>query len=45
MNKFYKKVYKTPELFTILSVITFGLLNSIFIYTTRIKKITKVNLD
>lgn len=45
MNKFYKKIYKTPELFTILSVITFGLLKSIFIYTARIKKITKVNLN
>lgn len=45
MNKFYKKVYKTPELFTILSVITLGLLKSVFIYTARIKKITKVNLN
>lgn len=45
MNKFYKKVYKTPELFTILTVITLGLLKGIFIYTARIKKITKVNLD
>ncbi len=45
MNKFYQKVYKTPELFTILSIITLGFLNSIFIYTARIKKITKVNLN
>ena len=45
MNKFYKKVYKTPELFTILSIISFGLLNSIFIYTTRIRKITKIDLN
>lgn len=43
MNKFYKKVYKTPELFTILTIITFGLLKPIFIYTARIKKITKVD--
>ena len=45
MNKFYKKVYKTPELFTILSIISFGLLNSIFIYTARIRKITKIDLN
>lgn len=44
MNTFYKKVYKTPELFTITTIITFGLLKPIFIYTSRIKKITKVNL-
>ncbi len=40
MNKFYKKVYKTPEIFTIFTIITFGFLKPIFIYTSRIKKIT-----
>lgn len=44
MNKFYKKVYKKPELFTVLTIITLGLLKSIFIYTSKIKKIAKVNL-
>ena len=44
MNNFYKKVYKKPELFTIFTIITFGLLRSIFIYLSRIKKITKVDL-
>lgn len=44
MNKFYKKVYKKPELFTILTIITFGLLKPIFIYISRIRKISKVEL-
>ena len=41
MNKFYKKVYKNSEIFTVFTIITFGLLKPIFIYTTRIKKISK----
>lgn len=44
MNKFYKKVYKKNELFTILTIITFGMLKPIFIYTARIKKITNVDI-
>ncbi len=40
MNKFYKKMYKNPEIFTILTIITFGLLKPIFIYTIKIKKIS-----
>ena len=41
MNKFYKKVYKNSEIFTVFTIITFGLLKPIFIYTIRIKKISK----
>ena len=40
MNKFYKKVYKNPKIFTILTVITLGMLKPIFIYTSKIKKLT-----
>jgi len=39
MNKFYKKVYKNPKIFTILTVITLGIFKPIFIYTSKIKKI------
>lgn len=40
MNQFYKRVYKQPQLFTIFTIITFGLLKPIFIYTSKIKKVT-----
>lgn len=40
MNKFYKKTYKKPEIFTVLTVITLGMLKPIFIYTAKIKKLT-----
>ena len=38
MNKFYKKTYKNYQIFTFLTVITFGLLKPIFIYISTIKK-------
>lgn len=41
MNKFYKKVYKKHKVFTILTVVTIGLLKPLFIYTTRINCLTQ----
>ena len=41
INRIYAKRYKASDVFTIFTIITFGVLSSIFIYTTRIKKITK----
>lgn len=42
MNRFYKKVYKAPELYTILTVLTLGLLKPVFLYMARFRKITRV---
>lgn len=44
MNKFYEKVYKNPQIFTIFTIITFGLLKPIFIYTVKIKKISLIKV-
>ncbi len=44
MNRFYKEVYKKLEIFTISTIITFDLLKSIFIYISRIRKITNEDL-
>lgn len=44
MDKFYKKVYNNPQVFTIFTIITFGILKPIFIYTIRIPKISKYNI-
>ena len=44
MNKFYKKVFKCSEFFTITTIISFGLLKPIYIYISRFKKITKENI-
>ena len=35
MNMFYKKVYKHSQIFTLFTIITFGILKPIFIYTSR----------
>lgn len=44
MDRFYKKVYKVPELYTVLTILTLGMLKPVFIYMARIKKITKTVL-
>ena len=38
MNRFYQKYYQKSELFIIFTVITFGLLKPIFIYTAKYQK-------
>lgn len=43
MHRFYARVYKVPELYTIFTVLTLGILKPIFIFTSRIPKITRVN--
>lgn len=45
MNKFYKKVYKQPQIFTVFTIITLGLLKPIFIYTVKIKKISNYHFS
>lgn len=40
MSRFYKKVYKHPKIYTIITIITLGMFKPIFIYTSKIKKLT-----
>ena len=44
MKKFYRKVYRKPELLSILTICSVGLLKPVFIYLARIRKITVVEL-
>lgn len=45
MNRFYKKVYKHTEFFTISTIITLGLLKPIFLYIAQIERLTKIEMN